>query len=195
MISLVFLFSSCSFIDFFSADSLLRAPRLTGDNAALQAAFEEEVGKDVSLFSPLSGDHRSAYILFDAYDDGIDEAIVFYSLNSNRSVLHMHLLKQENGIWKSVSDIIGSGTEVYSVDFFDIDDSDDVEIAVCWTDADLRREKKLSIYKTNDSLTSLSSVATIPVADYFYLDLDKDSDNELIYTYMTLASENYSVGA
>ena len=35
---------------------------------------------------------------------------------------------KENGIWKSVSDIIGSGTEVYSVDFFDIDDSDDVEV-------------------------------------------------------------------
>lgn len=57
-----FVLSGCSLLDFFSADNLLKAPKLTGENAALQRAFEEAVGKDVSLFTPISGENRASYV-------------------------------------------------------------------------------------------------------------------------------------
>ena len=104
VVCLIFLLSGCSLPDFFSAESLIRPPKLTGEHAALQKAFEEAVGKDVGLFTPISGNHRGSYILFDANSDKVDEAVVFYSFNSNSSVVHMHLLSQKNGQWYSLGD-------------------------------------------------------------------------------------------
>ena len=182
-----FVLSGCSLLDFFSADNLLKAPKLTGENAALQRAFEEAVGKDVSLFTPISGENRASYVFFDANNDGNDEAIVFYSLNSNLSVVHMHLLSANSEKWYSVADMIGSGTGVYKVDFFNLDGNSDMEIAVSWTADDSQKEKKLSIYKISGlgekNENTIVSLATIQMADYICFDIDSDNTNELLYFY------------
>ncbi len=187
IVILIFLFSGCSLIDFFSAESLLRPPRLTGENAALQKAFEEKVGKDIGLFAPLSGENRASYILFDSNNDGNDEAIVFYSLNSSEFVIHMHLLSQRNGEWYSVADITGSGTEIYKVDFYNVDNSRNLEIAVTWSVDDSKKDKTLSIYKIanfdENSDNALVSVASVQVADYICLDIDSDGISEVLYLY------------
>lgn len=192
------LFSGCTLVDLFSAETLLKAPKLTGENAALQASFEEAVGTDIGLFTPLSGEYRASYILFDANFDGEEEAIVFYSLNSNKSVIHMHLLTKHNGTWHSVADVIGSGTGVYKVDFFNIDESSELEIAVMWSADDSKRDKTLSLYKIN-SLTDISgdnltSLATILVSDYVNIDLDNDAADELLYMYYSLNDDIHLSG-
>ena len=165
---LVFTFSGCSLVNLVSAESLLRPPKLTGENAALQTTFENSVGSDVSLYAPIAGDYRTSYIFFDMNFDGNDEAVVFYSLNSNSSVVHMHLLSQYNNEWYSVADIIGSGTEVYKVDFCNIDSSRNSEIAVIWSLDDSKREKTLSFYKVNSYDEAVEnaviSIATIQIA-------------------------------
>ena len=187
-------------IDFFSADALLRAPGLTGENAALQSAVESAVGKDISLFTPLSGEYRASYILFDADGDNKDEAVVFYSLNSNVSVVHMMLLSNnEDNKWVPVADIIGSGTEVYKVDFCNADTSQALEIAVMWSHDDSKREKTLSLYRINslgaNSENPLTSVVTVQLIDYLCFDIDSDAINELLYFYFTRTDEQYSVSA
>lgn len=192
-------FSGCSLPDFFAAENLIRPPKLTGENAALQQVFENTVGKDISLYSPVSGNHRASYIFFDANADSVDEAVVFYSLNSNSSVVHMHLLSQKNGEWYSVFDVIGSGTEVYKVDFYNIDNLKNLEIAVIWSVEDSKREKTLSVYKIA-SLEStvdnaLVSMATIQIADYVYFDVDSDKSNELLYLYYSSSEMTYSLNA
>lgn len=191
-------FSGCTLVDFFSADDLLRPPKLTGENAALQAAFEASVGKDVGLFTPIAGEHRASYILFDANDDDKQEALVFYSEKSNQSVVHMHLLTESGNNWRSVADVIGSGTDVYKVDFFNIDASDNLEIAVMWTTDETKREKTLSVYQIS-SLEGkddvLTSVASILVADYINLDFDNDSVDELLYMYFFVGDDVYYSGA
>ena len=68
----------CSVFNVFSVDSLIKAPRLTGDNAEIQKAFESAVGSEVSLVRPVAGEYRSAYVLHDYDGDGVNEAIVFY---------------------------------------------------------------------------------------------------------------------
>lgn len=192
-------FSGCSLPDFFAAENLIRPPKLTGENAALQQVFENTVGKDISLYSPVSGNHRASYILFDANSDSVDEAVVFYSLNSNSSVVHMHLLSQKNGEWYSVFDVIGSGTEVYKVDFYNIDKLKNLEIAVIWSVEDSKREKTLSVYKiaSLDSAVdnALVSMATIQIADYVYFDVDSDKSNELLYLYYNSSEQTYSLNA
>lgn len=192
-------FSGCSIIDFFSAEALLRAPGLTGENAALQSAVESVVGKDISLFTPIAGDYRASYILFDADNDKNDEAVVFYSLNSNESVVHMMLLSDIDDKWYPVADIIGSGTEVYKVDFCNIDTSQTLEIAVMWSQDDSKREKTLSLYKINslgnNVENALTSVVTVQLIDYICFDIDSDAINELLYFYFSRTDEQYAVSA
>ncbi len=186
----LFVFSGCSLVDFFSAETLLRPPKLTGENAALQAAFEEAVGKDVGLFTPIAGEYRASYIIFDANDDEEEEAIVFYSLNSNKAVVHMHLLTKKADKWYSVSDIIGSGTDVYKVDFFNIDETNELEIAVMWSVDDSKRDKTLSVYRISSlepgKADAIMSLATILASDYINTDFDNDSVDELLYLYFSV---------
>lgn len=195
----VFVFSGCSIVDFFAADTLLRAPKLTGENAALQKAVEEAVGVDISLFTPISGDYKSSYVLFDHNNDKIDEAVVFYAYNSNPSVIHMNLLTKIDDEWCSVSDVTGSGTGVYKVDFFNIDNQSGLEIAVTWLIDDIRREKMLSVYKVFSLVggvdNAVSSVATIQLADYVYLDIDSDAVNELLYFFNSDTDNSYLLSA
>lgn len=180
-------FSGCSVFDFFAAENLLKPPRLTGEKAELQQAFENTVGTDISLFTPMTGEYRGSYLIFDANNDGNDEAIVFYAFNSNSSVVHMHLLSQNEGKWYSVGDFTGSGTEVYKVDFYNIDNTKNLEIGVIWSFDDSKKEKTLSLYRITaleeNSDNSLISLATIQIADYVCCDVDGDYSNELLYFY------------
>ncbi len=197
VVVILFGFSGCSMFDFFAAENLLKAPKLTGEKAELQIAFEQAVGADISLYTPIAGDNRASYILFDANADGNEEAVVFYSYNSNSSVVHMHLLSQKNGEWYSVDDFIGSGTEVYKVDFYNIDGSRNLEIAVIWSLEDSKKEKTLSVYRISSLESnfdySIVSLATIQIADYIYCDVDSDGANELLYFYFDSSYNNSSV--
>lgn len=194
VVAVMFLFSGCSLLDFFSADNLLRAPKLTGENAALQHAFENSVGKDISLFAPIAGQYRASYILFDIDNDKSDEAVVFYALNNNISVVHMHILKKSGEEWSSVADIVGSGTSVYKVDFFNTDDDKTHEIAVTWMVEDSKKGKTLSLYKipgkSGDIRNAITSIATIQIADYICFDIDDDSINEILYLYFDTSADN-----
>lgn len=189
-------FSGCSIFDFFTAENLLKPPRLTGEKAELQQAFENTVGTDISLFTPMTGEYRGSYLIFDANNDGNDEAVVFYAFNSNSSVVHMHLLSQNEGKWYSVGDFTGSGTEVYKVDFYNIDNTKNLEIGVIWSLDDSKREKTLSLYRITaleeNSENSLISLATIQIADYVYCDVDGDYSNELLYFYFVSDSGSSS---
>lgn len=191
--------SGCSMFDFFAVESLHKPPKLTGEKAELQLAFEQTVGGDISLFTPLVGENRGAYIIFDANSDGQDEAIVFYSFNDNLSVVHMHLLSIIDGEWMSVGDFVGSGTDIYKVDFYNIDNSKNLEISVIWTLDDSKREKTLSVYRISSlepgAEDALSSLATIQIADYVYCDVDGDNANELLYFYYAGSADSGAVNA
>lgn len=187
------LLAGCSPVDFFSADTLLRAPRLTGVNAALQQAFEAAVGKDVFLVSPLTGAHRSAYILKDCNGDKVEEAFVFYVRHGAENTIHIHLLENAAGEWVSSADIAGNGSEVYKAEFFNIDGDEDLEIAVTWTVSDSRRDKTLSLYKLDFSRAGyvdlINPLASVQVFDYFVSDFDRDGQNELFYVYYDSTEE------
>lgn len=193
------LFSGCSLMEFFTAEKLIRPPKLTGEHAALQTAFEEAVGKDIGLYTPIAGNHRGSYILFDANNDSVDEAVVLYSSDTNSSAVHMHLLSQKDGEWYSVADITGSGTEVYKVDFMNIDSGRMLEIVVIWSVDDSKREKTLSVFRISSLDASvdnaLSSIATVQIIDYVYFDVDIDNDYEILYLFQASSEQNYSLSA
>ncbi len=186
VICCILLFNACAMFDLFSVDELMRTPKLTGENALIQEAFEEAVGTGVSLLSPVSGEHRSAYVLNDIDSDSYAEAIVFYKNSKTSSDVHMHLLDFDGKEWFSVADVVGNGTDVYSIEFCNLDQGNLLEIAVVWTMPDAARSKNLSIYKISlekNTVKKLSSLGTVPVYDYIFVDLDFDGLNEMFYIY------------
>ncbi|MBQ6119424.1 MAG: hypothetical protein IJK98_09340, partial [Clostridia bacterium] len=178
-------FAGCNIVDFFSTDSLLRAPKLTGQNAALQQAFEQTVGKDVFLVSPLTGAYRSAFILQDCNGDEVEEAFVFYAMNDTENTIHIHLLEFVEGTWRSVADTTGNGSEVYKVEFCSVDRDAAPELAVTWTVSDSKRDKTLSLYKIDfrqgETGNEFNPLASVQIFDYAMLDIDNDRQNELFY--------------
>ena len=191
--------SGCSAVDFFSADSLLRAPKLTGQNAALQQAFEEAAGPDAVLVSPLTGEYRSAFIMEDCNGDGTEEAVVFYVNRGAENSVRMSLMASIDGQWRSVADISGNGSEVYQVEFCNIDREKNREIAVTWTVSDSKRDKTLSLYKIDlpgvESGDAFNPLASVQIFDYYVMDIDRDGQNELFYVYFDSTEEKSGVYA
>ena len=178
----VFALSSCSFYSF-TVDSLIRPPKLTGENALIEQAFEKAVNADVLLISPISGDFRTAFVAFDVDADGEDETLVFYAKKDSPDEAHLHLLKYDGENWYSAGDITGNGSEVYSVAFYNFDQQDSNEVAVCWTVSDTRRNKTLSLYRLDDSQdgSGITPLSVIQLYDYQILDFDSDRQPELMY--------------
>ncbi|MBQ7638570.1 MAG: hypothetical protein IJS90_06700, partial [Clostridia bacterium] len=182
------LLTACSGFEFFSAEQLIRPPKLTGENALIQKAFELAVGKDVMLVSPISGEYRSAFVQFDIDGDSFEENLVFYTTVDSPNEAHIHFLKYDGENWFSFGDITGNGSDVYDVRFFDLDRNGSHEIAVRWAVADSQKNKTLSLYKLAASgsgtgkETEVLTLSVIPMYDYIVDDFDLDGQNELLYS-------------
>ncbi|MCH5198846.1 MAG: hypothetical protein J1E34_08075, partial [Oscillospiraceae bacterium] len=175
--------SSCSGFEFFSAEQLIRPPKLTGENALIQEAFEKSVGKDVMLISPISGEYRSAFVQVDLDNDSYEENLVFYTKADSPNEVHIHFLKFNGERWYSFGDITGNGSDVYNVRFYDLDKTGTYEIAVCWAVSDSQKSKTLSLYKVSEENGehNVSTLSVIQIFDYLIDDVDSDGQNELIY--------------
>lgn len=179
----ILLLSSCSGFEFFSADQLIRPPKLTGENALIQKAFENAVGKDVMFISPISGEYRSAFVHVDIDNDSYEENLVFYTTPDSPNEVHIHFLKFDGEKWISFGDITGNGSDVYNVQFYDLDKSGTYEIAVCWAVSDSQKSKTLSLYKVSEENNeqTVSTLSVIQIFDYLIDDIDSDGQNELLY--------------
>ena len=126
------LLSSCDGPNFRSAEKLLKAPKLTGENLAIQTAFEGAVGTNFTLLTPVTGEYRSSYILKDFDMDGDEECIVLYSVDGDDSSARFNILDKNGDQWVSVADISGPGIGVNSVEFNDLYGDELDEIIITW---------------------------------------------------------------
>lgn len=179
-LGLVFLFSGCS-LRFTALPNLLRPPKLTGEFDGLQEAFEEAVGKNYLLKAPLFGDYRSAFVLYDVDGDGEKEAFVFYMKNKDQSAVRVHFMDSEEGKWTFHYDFAGSGSDVNSVFFSDMNDDGVTELIVGWSLFDSKDSKVLTVYQYNqtDNQPSISTLAREPFAAMLPIDLDFDGCKEI----------------
>lgn len=187
-------FAGCSVFNVFSVDSLIKAPRLTGENAEIQKAFESAVGKDAVLVRPVSGEYRSAYVLRDYDGDGENEAIVFYTPKDTAGEVRMHFLEYngDEKEWQTIADVKGNGSDVHSIAFCNFDRDSVSEIVVAWAFADGQKDKMLTVYryeKNDTDENDFVGLASVRISDYNCMDIDFDGAQELVYTIIDAASE------
>lgn len=178
---LCFALSGCS-LKIFSVDEMMHPPKLSGVNSGIQEAFEKAVNKkNITMKTPTAGDYRSSYVLFDFDNDGENEAITFYSNSTDETVVYMHILDLTDGVWTSVADIKGLGSEVYKIDFCDMNGDGVSEIVVCWSLYESRGNKILSVYEPDvrSGKTVLKSIITENFSQIVTCDMNGDGKDEI----------------
>lgn len=180
------LLCSCDYFGFDPVDSLIRAPKLSGDNGELQKVFEASVGDKVVLKCPMSGKHRSAFTVMDIDADGIDEAIVFYAYTKDDTSARINILdKDSSGAWHSVADTYGPGSDVNSLSLIDINGDGVSEILVTWNVLD-SKNKYVTIYGGYNCSTlstgSIKNYITEMFTAMYPVDVDCDGQDEIFIT-------------
>lgn len=197
-------FSGCD-ISISSVDGLMRPPKLSGESSYLQTAFEESVGgiENVMMKTPVSGDNRSSYMLYDIDKDGVDEGLVFYSTPGVDDYAYFSVFKQINGDWSSVASIKGRSEEIYEVDFADINGDGQYEIAISWTSFSGTENTTGKFFGGTDRVLTIygykgSSVTLIKSESFTKMmlaDLNGDNAEELFLVTLDLSNtQNRAVG-
>lgn len=170
--SLVFLFSGCS-LRFTALPNLLRPPKPIGEYSGLQEAFESYVatstGKNFLLKTPITGDYRSSFIMYDVDNDGEEEAFVFYTPNKEQSTVRVHFMDSQNGQWMLVG----------------------------WNLFDSKESKMLSVYQYSSTENGpvINTLARETFSAMLPVDIDRDGSVEIfLLTPETTGTAHAAVG-
>lgn len=186
---LLFSFCGCSFRGV-TEDSLLKPPRPMGDLYDIQQALENSVTEKFTLKFPTSGEYRSAILQQDLNDDGVFEAVAFYSTVADNTVtMHINLIVSKNGKWISVGDFRCIATGVETVDFKDMNNDGTAEILVGWSVYGTV-DKAVGVYSFSDS--KFTQRAMENYTHYLCEDIDKDGNMELFISHLDSKNEKAS---
>lgn len=181
-----------------SPDVLIRPPKPYGDNKGLQEALESVIKERYTLEAPLSGDYRSAYILYDFDGDGEEEALAFYQPGSSNRQIKMNILDKEDGKWVSKYDVTGTGVSVDRVSFSHMSNQEVPEILVSWNLFNSKEKKMLTIwqcsYDSNHTLR-LSNIKKMEFTSMQVADLDRNGLDELLLLNLDKTSATPSANA
>ncbi len=163
-------------------ESLMRPPKVEGENLSIQLAFEEKVGTDYVLKQPVSGNHRNAYNLIDLTGDKNDEVIIFYSKSDNLSIVRMNVLDNVDGQWKSIADFQSAHSDIQEIEFADLNGDGNKEIVVGWTAFQNSYSKLMSVYEVS---SDNQSARIYPVyGDYYSMfkvaDFNADGKSDIL---------------
>lgn len=173
----------------------MRPPKLSGENSGIQEAFElATAGKTIQMKTPTTGSHRSSYVLYDIDGDGEEEVITFYSDATDETAVYMHVLNFSDGRWQSVADVKGKGTEVYKIDFCDMNADGISEIVVCWSLFESRGGKILTVYAPSfeEESQTVRELVSEPFTQSVILDIDGDGTDEIFLAEISVSNDKTS---
>ena len=170
-----------------SPSEIIVPPGYYGATAEVQAAFTASLApndrQNVSLKYPVSGNHRTAFVVKNLDKDEEKEVIVFYSLSTEETVVRMNILDKIDGEWISVYDEPGYGSEIVSVDFDDLNEDGETEVLCNWSLYDSQSSMVLSIYSVK-SMQNKPIQMNVLVTQTNYcsnvIDIDNDGKDEIL---------------
>lgn len=175
----IMMFSGCGFSNL-GVEGLLNAPKLSDEQSEIHKALIENVGKDIKLKYPISGDNRSAIVVANLDDEPTKEAIVFYqkanSLPTENSI-RMKILDQIDGKWESVYESSANGTDVDKVVIRCLGSDNKISIIVGYCTLN-QNEKSLQIY--NYSNRVLDKIYSDTYSEIEEIGLNYGNKNELV---------------
>ena len=114
-----------------SPEELLDAPKLSDTQYQVDRALREQMGQDIKLKYPQSGDYRSAFTFYDIDNDGADEAIVLHSYQSGGNA-QITVMDQENGQWQVEKTYPGLSPDIDFIRFEQLDSNPGKAMVIGW---------------------------------------------------------------
>lgn len=94
------LLPGCSMLPGADVESLLRAPRLSGETSGVQQALNSHLGGVAALKYPSTGDFLSPFLFGDWDGDGAEEAAVLYTTESSGTNVWLAILEPDGEDWR-----------------------------------------------------------------------------------------------
>lgn len=142
------LLSGCSATVGNDVESLLRAPRLSGETGAVQKALNSYLGSTATMKYPASGDFLSPFLFGDWDGDGTQEAAVLYTEEAAGQNTCLAILEPVSGGWQVTQTTEGLSNEVESVTYAHLWDTDSLQILVGYSSA--QGDHYLVVYQYSD---------------------------------------------
>lgn len=189
LLSISICLSLCS-CALFSADTeeLIAPPQLSGDMLPIKAALEKSAPKGYSLKYPSEGEKRSAVVLEDINNDGLNEALAFYSTDEDElTKMHINLIAFNSKEWESICEASVTAGGIEKVEFCDLNGDGKKEIAVGW-EIFGSGEKRLSVYSfENKELKLLLDEA---YTSFLCCDLSGDNKDDIFIQLLSASDQN-----
>lgn len=104
-----------------SAETLLQAPKPTGDREELQNAITAYAGPGISYLFPYEGQQHTAILLQPSDENGTDRAVVLYRSPIDTNEAHVLVMQKEpQRQWKVAADFKEEYREISSAKFFQV---------------------------------------------------------------------------
>lgn len=137
----------------FGSQSMLRPPRATGNEAALQKILTEQAGSSYTLKYPQNGEYRSAVNIFKGEDDK-EYAVAFYSTD-NDSKMNISIMEHSENEWKHLKSFTNAGVGVDRIIYRDINSDGIGEFLVGWSTYNAGVNNLMGYVVENDSVREM----------------------------------------
>lgn len=188
------LLTSCNNNLLLDPEQLLRAPTLNKQQTEVYAALEATLDiSDIVRRPPQRGEYRSSFVFYDMTGDGRDEAIVFFSYQSDLSTIRTTILQQEeDGTWEAVEDFPMASGQVDFVQFAHMLSEQSACMIVGWQGAGAQSGQGsgsfLGVYSFTGDDGFRTEVSRQKYVNYTVQDFDGDGLEEIV----TLEQEEQS---
>lgn len=160
--------SGCSVLPGGETESLLRAPRLSGESSAVQKALNSYLDGVATLKYPASGDFLSPFLFGDWDGDGVQEAAALYTTESGGANVWLAILEPTDaGGWRVSQCTEGLSSEVESVSYAHLRDAESLQLLVGYDSAQGDRYMVVYLYNSDETLQTVNkqSYTDMLVAD------------------------------
>lgn len=182
VITMSVIFTSCDSVDVIRPVSdLLSAPLYYEEYEELVDSFNHSVSGEPLLCSPQKGNNKSAIIVNDVDNDGETEALIFYKLSTDTTVVRMHYFNISSGEWISNGDFNGYGNEIDNVVIEDMDGDGFKELIVTWSISGVSSSNVMSIYRATKMTGKFKEISNETCSVSEVLDIDSDGKKEIFY--------------
>ena len=159
-----------------NVEELLRAPRPSERQSAVQTALNAYLGETLQLKYPRGGAEPDPVIFADLDGDGAEEAAVLYTAESKGQNVHLSVLEQDgSGGWSIAYEVMGLSTEVAEVELAEVFGGS-TQLVVGYANANLV-DKYLEVYDYRD--VTIYSACKQPYDAYLLGDLTGSGRTEL----------------
>lgn len=160
----------------FDPQELYTLPTLPAEYTELSNQLNAILDGGAEYAAPTSGTNIQPVQMVDLDSDGREEAVAFFRNTAEEKSLKIYIFATRDDTYQQVGLIEGSGTNVYSVVYNDLDGDGRVEVVVGWKAT--AEQRVLEVYGLRPG--GAEALLRTNYVKYTTVDLDRDRRQELV---------------